>query len=125
MEIELFKSKLAHAYSFRDEGNEHVAILNSIASSEEHITKPIGSTYNLLIAMEEMAELIQATCKHIRSDDDSDESYYKVLEEYADVILALKYIKEIVNLQDDDINKAINVKIERLENKLALNGVYK
>ena len=102
-------------------------IEKSIEASENKKTEPIGSGYNIMIAMEEMAELIQAASKFQRkgSVGVKDECYYNVLQEYADVIIAIKYIRDIVGLDEKDINRAIRVKVERLHNTLEKEGIYK
>lgn len=67
------------------------------------------------IIMEELAELQQAVSKQIRGFDDK----IGLLEEIADTYISLKYLQKIFNIKDEDIEKAIDVKLERenLRNK--------
>lgn len=74
----------------------------------------ICSHHDLIICMEELAELQQALSKELRGKGDS----VNILEEVADVLLCIGFIQEIVGLSDDLIVSAMNVKIDRLENIL-------
>ena len=76
--------------------------------------------YNLIIVMEEMGELIQQVSKQLRSKGDR----YNILEEVADVELCLYYILEICGIGMDELNQAINVKADRLNNVLNEKGIY-
>lgn len=67
---------------------------------------------NLIIVMEELAELSQAVSKQLRGIGDNT----NLLEELADVQLGIYFVQEICGITDEDINKAINVKAERLKN---------
>lgn len=67
--------------------------------------------HNLIICMEELTELQQALSKELRGKGDP----INILEEIADVLISIGYIKEIVGLSDELIVSAINVKIDRLE----------
>ena len=76
---------------------------------------------NLIIVMEELAELSQQISKRLRDKYDR----ISLLEETADVILCLEYIKNIMDFTDIEINKAINVKINRLRDVIKAKGFYK
>lgn len=65
----------------------------------------------LTIAIEEMAELTQQITKHLRGK--TDETH--LLEEFADVILGLLYIKQILFLPDEVIENACIVKLLRMK----------
>lgn len=67
---------------------------------------------NLIIVMEELAELSQAVSKQLRGIGDNT----NLLEELADVQLGIYFVQEICGVADEDINRAINVKAERLKN---------
>lgn len=69
---------------------------------------------NLIVCMEELAELIQALSKELRNKGDS----INILEETADVLIAIGYIQEIMGFTDNSIISAINVKIDRLSKLL-------
>jgi NTP pyrophosphatase (non-canonical NTP hydrolase) len=81
--------------------------LCSHGASEKH---PEGY-YNLIIVMEELAELSQEVAKCIRNKGD----YFGLLEELADVQLGQEYIKQIIKVSDKDLKKAEMIKIKRLE----------
>lgn len=76
---------------------------------------------NLIIAMEEMSELQKEISKGLRGKEDLD----NILEELADVSIALEYIKMIYGIDQNLINKAINVKIDRLEDHLDKYGIMR
>ena len=75
---------------------------------------------NLIIVMEELAELSQAVSKELRGKGDRT----NLLEEYADVLLCLQYIKAIAGFTDEQIDKAITVKANRLNETIIKNGKY-
>lgn len=76
---------------------------------------------NLIIVMEELAELTQEISKQLRNKGD----YYDTLQELADVQLGIYYVQEICGIKKKDLNKAMNVKMKRLENTLKEKGIYK
>lgn len=76
---------------------------------------------NLIIVMEELAELSQQVSKQLRGKG----NYYNILEELADVYLCIYYIKDIVGIKDNDLYKAVNIKADRLNKEVEKNGYYK
>ncbi len=67
---------------------------------------------NLIIVMEELSELSKEVAKELRGKGD----YYNILEELADVQLGIYYVQEICKISNDELQKAINIKMKRLEN---------
>jgi NTP pyrophosphatase (non-canonical NTP hydrolase) len=63
-----------------------------------------------IIIMEELAELQQVVSKCARGEYDK----YALLEEMADVIICLNYLQEHYDLQPCEIDKAVDVKLERI-----------
>lgn len=61
------------------------------------------------IAMEELAELTQQISKQIRGYNNR----IGLLEEMADVYICMEHLKLLFNLKDDEVQKAIDVKLER------------
>lgn len=61
------------------------------------------------IVMEELAELQQKISKQIRGYDD----HVGLLEEMADVCICLSYLEDIFDISSEDIQKAIDVKLQR------------
>ena len=70
--------------------------------------------YNLIIVMEELAELQKEISKFIRRKGDR----IGLLEELADVIVCTEYIKDICCISDKELKKMIKIKAERLSNQL-------
>ena len=69
---------------------------------------------NLIIDMEEMAELSQEISKYIRGKGD----HFSLLEEMADVQVCLYHLQNLFNISDEELNKAVNVKINRCAGRL-------
>lgn len=65
---------------------------------------------NLITTMEEAAELTEAISLRMRGRVTDN---YGVLEEMADVIMAIWCVGQILGISHEDIQKAINVKIDR------------
>lgn len=79
-----------------------------------------------IIAMEELAELIQMTSKWLRfgqyyKDDRQDKFNDKIrlTEEIADVYIALDIIKDNAHIQQSDINRMVAYKIDRKQSFLS------
>lgn len=64
---------------------------------------------NLIIVMEELSELQKEISKYIRGYDNKIE----MIEELGDVYIGIKYIQELLNISDELLFKAINVKLDR------------
>lgn len=69
--------------------------------------------YNLVIVMEELAELSQAISKVLRGKEDRT----NLIEELADVSICIEYIKSICDINQDELDRAISVKAKRLQEK--------
>lgn len=104
--------------------NEMEKILSdSLIDSKMH--SKLGNNVNLVIVMEELAELQQEISKFIRgkissknSCNENDYTYYNLLQEICDVELGLWYIKKIANVSDEDVNLGKRVKMTRLYNRM-------
>lgn len=75
---------------------------------------------NLIIVMEELSELSREISKKLRGKGDQ----YHILEELADAQLGIYYVQEICGISDGDLHKAMNVKLQRLEETLQEKGRY-
>lgn len=75
---------------------------------------------NLIITMEELSELQKEVSKELRGKGDR----VSILEEIADVEVCMMYLKELLHISEDDIERAVHVKLERLENILREKGGY-
>ena len=93
-------------------------IKRSVDSNEDD---KIRGQYNLIIVMEELAELSQQTSKVARGRL---ADIYGMTEEMADVAIGLAYLQEICDVSTLDLYKAMNVKLDRLERVLNEKGVY-
>lgn len=82
-------------------------IRNSLRPIDDTLNQP--GCMNLVIVMEELAELQQAISKSIRGK----ETKVNLIEELADTYLGIKYVQEIFNISDETLAKAINVKLDR------------
>ena len=76
---------------------------------------------NLIIVMEELAELSQQVSKELRGKCNS----LDLLQELADVQLAIYYILEICEIEDWQLEAAMIVKSKRVEDSLNKDGQYK
>lgn len=65
------------------------------------------------VAMEEFAELQQQISKQIRGYDDR----IGLLEEMADAYICLEFLKSIFNITPEELQKAMDVKLQREKNK--------
>lgn len=79
-----------------------------------------NGNYNLVIAMEELNELGQQISKVLRGK--SDKSH--LIEEVADVTIALQYVKQICDISETELNNAIQYKIKRLDDTINSQGLY-
>lgn len=66
------------------------------------------------VAIEELAELQQAISKQIRGCGDRT----NLLEEMADAMIVMFYIQEIFGISKEELDKAVDVKIERERRRL-------
>lgn len=114
MDRDKFMKALHNDEEPMDRGHYKKVIRESIDSLQDQ--NPRGH-HDLIICMEELAELQQAISKELRGKGDT----VNILEEVADVLLCIGYIQEIVGLSDDLIVSAMNVKIDRLK-KILIEG---
>lgn len=75
---------------------------------------------NLIIVMEELSELSKEISKELRGKGDQ----YNILEELADVQLSIYYVQEVCGIKNEDLCKAMNIKMKRLEEVLNEKGKY-
>lgn len=75
----------------------------------------------LIIVMEELAELAQEVSKKLRGKGD----YYNLLQELADVYICIKTIQEICGVDDDSLQKALTVKIDRMKDCMNREGSFR
>jgi NTP pyrophosphatase (non-canonical NTP hydrolase) len=107
MDRNVFREMYAQAEPTVDPEWRAKVIDDSLSSLPENI----AGTANLVIAVEECSELAQEVTRWIRGKGDRT----GILEEIADVELAIDYVKKICGVRDDEIGKAINAKLARLD----------
>lgn len=95
-------------------------VLNQSVDSNLSDGNPRGHR-NLIIVMEELSELSKEISKELRGKGDKT----NILEELADVQLGIYYVQEICKINNEDLHKAMNVKMKRLEDVLKENGKYR
>lgn len=103
MDIQEFKKKLQE---------KNIEIKDKEIIYEKSLEK-LKST-NSFIFMEELAELIQAISKKERKIEDAD---YMLIEEIADVEIIIELLKKRWNIEEEMIEKAKEIKLERFINK--------
>ena len=81
--------------------------------------KKYGIDKQLLICEEEAAELIQAITKMQRYPDDLNRRD-NLIEEMADVLICLEYLKLIYKIDDAEVDKQMNGKVKRIKNRMAM-----
>ena len=75
--------------------------------------KKWGDEPQIRQTMEECAELIVALNKSMRDIEDSEAVRYNILEEMADAYICLNFLESIFDIKPEDLQKAIDVKLER------------
>ena len=79
--------------------------------------KKYGVEKQVLVCMEEPAELIQAISKAERYPEDSTRMQ-DLIEEMADVTICLEYLKLIYNIRQEELDEWINRKVKRISKKI-------
>lgn len=70
-----------------------------------------------IVSIEELAELQQAITKDLRNPS-SYSTHVNLLEEMADVYICLEYIKMTFSITEEEMKKAISVKLEREKERI-------
>jgi NTP pyrophosphatase (non-canonical NTP hydrolase) len=112
-----FIDKLLKASKEVDQVHVLDVLRKSINSNKDN--NPRGHR-NLIIVMEELSELQKEVSKELRGKG----QYHDILQELADVYICIEYIQEICDISDDELARAVNVKLDRLESVLEEQGEY-
>lgn len=104
MELNEFKEKF-NSINLKDE-----KLQDYIKYIAENIDENYSVSQHIIICIEECSELQQTLTKLIRGKT---EDKMHILEEMADVTLAIKYLQNNLNISDEELNKAICVKAKR------------
>ena len=78
-----------------------------------------GRDSQVMLALEEMAELSKELLKNINRNSDN---VAQITAEIADVYVVLEEVKNIYSIKDDDISEIMDPKIQRLKAKLDAMG---
>lgn len=75
----------------------------------DHAVEHESPAINCVICMEELAELQQEISKQLRDEGD----ILGLLEEMADTYICLELLKKMFKFTDDEIHRAIDIKLDR------------
>ena len=118
MDRDTFVREFGFASPSLDKRKIKKLVKNSVNANQDG--NPRGH-HNLIIVMEELSELQKEVSKQIREQGD----IVSLTEEMADVALGVIYLQEICGITTEDIYKAMNVKMKRLERVLNSRGCYR
>lgn len=104
MELNEFKEKF-NSINLKDE-----KLQDYIKFIAEDVDENYSVSQHIIICIEECSELQQSLTKLIRGKT---KDKMHILEEMADVTLAIKYLQNNLNISDEELNKAICVKAKR------------
>lgn len=104
MELNEFKEKF-NSINLTDE-----KLQDYIKFIAEDVDENYSVSQHIIICIEECSELQQTLTKLIRGKT---EDKMHILEEMADVTLAIKYLQNNLKISDEELNKAICVKAKR------------
>lgn len=105
MELNEFKEKFNNINLTDEKLQDYINYI-----TEENVDENYTISQHIIICIEECSELQQTLTKLIRGKV---EDKMHILEEMADVTLAIKYLQNNLNISDEDLNKAICVKAKR------------
>ena len=95
---------------------EQINILrDSIKSLDTKQRDIFSGFHNIIIVVEELAELTKELTKALRNKGD----ITGILEELADVSLGIDYVKEVFNITDKELEYARSIKMTELQKKLS------
>ena len=84
--------------------------------------KRFGFRNQIVVTSEELAELTQALLKYLRypnHDEAMEKTRENVIEEMADVMICLGHVEMIFDVRQEELDKVIRAKLERMERWLA------
>lgn len=104
MELNEFKEKFNSINLTNEKLQDYIKYI------AEDVDENYSVSQHIIICIEECSELQQTLTKLIRGKT---EDKMHILEEMADVTLAIKYLQNNLNISDEELNKAICVKAKR------------
>lgn len=108
MDIDKFRKKFKSASE-----NIDLNVMDTIIKLYKKYCSDIAKSDILYVCIEEPSELIQAITKGLRGKLNE----LNLLEEIADVYIILRILSLEYNFSKEDINKAINVKLDNIKTK--------
>ena len=120
MDAQKFKDSINATKDNLNKNQMNDQINQCIMTIQDSLDARKGEDNALDIVREECAEFIQAVSKMIRFGEEDD--WYHLLEEYADVMIALEVVKHIYHIDKSEINNAYLVKLKRMVGKIRENG---
>lgn len=121
METQKFKNKLSNTQQDESSTIWARAVMESswnLANRKNPQKKP--GHHHLDICKEECAELIKELSKETRDKGNR----YDTLQELADVIICVEYIKKYFGFTDELVGRAITVKLKNVEEEIDITGSY-
>lgn len=109
MSPEKFEAAMAQQEYQEIDWDDALSTVRILAGMHSHETGISPAQIQLVVAMEELSELSQELSKVVRCRGND----AAVLEELADVSIMVKYVQSAMNISDEDLNRAINVKLGR------------
>lgn len=88
-------------------------VLDKSIFKEIPADSPTNGHMDLIIVMEELAELTKELSKYLRGKGD----HYHIVEELSDVCACIWYVQNICGISDEELSQGINVKFKRLEQR--------
>lgn len=116
MKRSVFNVRLNHAEPLSKEKIDEIVKF----SIDKDPSFPFEGFMNMIIAQEELNELDREVSKYLRNKG----SRIDLLQEMADVQLAIYYIQEVFHISDDELDRAISVKALNTEDVVKAEGRY-
>ena len=119
MDREIFMNQMNSDNLKHYDDKERLDVISRSVISNAGDGNPLGHR-NLIIVTEELAELAKEVTKELRGKGDK----VSITEELADVALGIDSVKYICNIKDEDLQKAIDIKLKRLDDIISKGKKY-
>lgn len=121
MDKKKFQKELAKAKRFTDPTLIKRNVKTVIDAKKDSDTALPRGYRNLVIANEECGELIQEVSKVLRGKED----HFGLLQELADVQIGIYAIQEVCGISNEELERAVNVKMDHTLKEIKKTGMYK
>ena len=113
-----FAEKITHRY-LNESDIDYMDSTIGRALSSSTVSKYYTITVEELAEIQkEISDLQQKITKKMRGNE------IGILEEMSDVIICMRYLQKICDIDDETLAKSIAIKLDRLNDKLDKDGVY-